>query len=115
VKDKYDFNSVTLIDEEGKELEFEVIDFLLVDEQEYAVLIPFRGKAPGAGINPKKTNGPSGDEVELESEIEGSEEVVIMRIVEYDGEITLLDIDDEDERQKVADIAFEGLFEQEEG
>jgi hypothetical protein len=70
-----------------------------MEEQEYAVLVPLGENGPPCG----------------RAAPESSEEVVIMRIAESGGEITLQDIDDEDERQRVADIAFEGQFEQREG
>ncbi len=105
VKDKYKFSNITLIDENGKKLEFEVIDFFLADEREYAVLMP---------IVSEEADDIEDEDVESPSEAEDFDEVVIMRVVENDDEITLEDIEDEDEWQRVAD-AFEGQFEQEEG
>ena len=98
------FDNVTLIDEEGEEFEFEVVDFFLLDEQEYAVLLPLDSETSDANIDSGKTNGSNNDE-----------EAIIMRVLQgNDGETTLQVIDNEVEWQKVADIALERLLEQEE-
>lgn len=69
---------ITLIDDEGNEHEFSVIDILEVEEEEYAILIP-----AGAG--------------------EEADEVVIFKFsVDEEGNEVLIDLEDE-EWEKVAD------------
>lgn len=118
--DKLDI--VTLIDEEGDQFEFEVVDLFFVDEQEYAVLLPlhsdpgdtYSGNRNGNGTS-EKGDASFDDWKEPEDEFEENEEAVILRVLKGDdGETTLHVIEDEEEWQKVADIAFERLLDQEE-
>jgi len=68
---------ITLIDEEGAEHDFVVIDILEVDNAEYAVLLPME---------------------------EESDEAIILKIVDDDeGNELLIDIDEDEEWEKVAD------------
>lgn len=81
--------TITLIDEEGVEHEFEVEAFLDLDNEKYAVLIPV-------------------------SE-EYSDEAVIMRFgKDENGEEILLDIESDEEWEKVAD-AYDAFAEEEYG
>ena len=113
--DKLDI--VTLIDEEGDKFEFEVVDLFFVDEHEYAVLLPLHSDGDAYSGN-RNGNGTSEREdayFEPEDAFEENEEAVILRVLKgNDGETTLHIIEDEEEWQKVADIAFERLLEQEE-
>lgn len=68
-------------DEEGTPVTFELIDFIEVDDIEYALLLPVDAKA-------------------TETE---EEEVEVMRIKRSGDEIELETIDDEEEFNKVAD------------
>ena len=71
---------LTLTDEEGKEHEFSVIDIIELDGSEYAILLP------------------------LEEGAEEQEEAIILRIdADEDGNEILVDIEDDDEWEKVAD------------
>ena len=80
--------TITLLDEEGAEHEFEVEAFLEVDEEKYAVLIP------------------------LAEEFE--DEAVIMRFgVDETGEEVLFDIESDEEWERVAD-AYDGYLNEEE-
>ena len=105
---------VTLIDEEGDEFEFEVVDYFFTDGEEYAVLLPLHGELSDLeedemGIPILDADVDEGDDEWV------SEEAIIMRVIKGDnGEATLQVIEDEDEWQRVADIALERLFEQEE-
>ncbi len=75
----FETNLVTLIDEDGTEREFEVLEIIEVDEQEYVVIAP-----------------PEGEEDE--------DEALVFRL-EMDGETgeeLLVDIEDDDEWEKVA-------------
>jgi uncharacterized protein YrzB (UPF0473 family) len=71
---------LTLTDEEGNEHQFSVIDIIEMDNSEYAILLP------------------------LESGEEEEEEAIILRIdTDDDGNEILVDIQDDDEWEKVAD------------
>ena len=71
---------ITLMDEEGKEHEFEVEAILDVEENKYAVLIP------------------------MDEEYADSNEAVIMRFgQDEEGEEVLYDIESDEEWEKVAD------------
>jgi len=78
--ENFDFETVTLTDEEGVERDFEVIGSLDLDDNVYLALVPADG--------------------------EDSDEYIILKLVEEDGEEVLITIDDDDEFDKVAD-AFE--------
>jgi len=85
--------TIVLIDEENVEHVFEVEAFLTVEEKKYAVLIP--------------QNDDNDDEEE--------EEVVILRLdVDAEGEEILVDIEDDEEWERVAD-AYDAFAEEEYG
>lgn len=68
---------ITLIDEEGAEHDFMVIDIIEVDGSEYAILLPVE---------------------------EESEEAIILKITyDDDGNELLVDIEEDEEWEKVAD------------
>ena len=84
---------ITVVDEEGREHDFELFTVLTVGSKEYAVLFPFE---------------------EEESDEEG--EAVILRLEkDEDGEDILLDIDDEGEWNEVVKAweAFIGSMDEE--
>ena len=71
---------ITLVDEEGKEHDFEIEAILEVDENKYAVLVP------------------------MDEEYADANEAVIMRFaLDEDGEEVLCDIENDEEWDKVAD------------
>lgn len=73
---------LTLTDEEGNEHEFSVIDIIEMDNTEYAILLPMAGG----------------------QEEEEGEEAIILRIDKDDeGNEVLVDIEDDEEWEKVAD------------
>jgi uncharacterized protein YrzB (UPF0473 family) len=74
---------VTLLDEEGKEHSFMVLDIILVKESEYAIMVPTE------------------DDL-MESEDE-EQEAVIFRIDETDGEQVLTVVEDDIEWEAVAE------------
>ncbi len=82
---------ITLTDEEGNEHEFVVVDVIEVESQEYAILLP------------------------IDTEDEEEAEAVILRLEkDADGDDILVDIEAEDEWEKVAQ-AYEDLLEDESG
>jgi len=76
---------VVLVDEEGEEHQFAVVDIFPVNQKDYAVLAPL-------------------DDLENEKENEevGEEEAYIFRIEEVEGEQTLVEVDSEEEWNAVA-------------
>ena len=82
-------NTITLVDENGEEIEFEVIDMIQVDVEEYAILLP-------------KTKDGVG------------EEAIILKVgIDDEGEEILYEIEDDDEWEMVANLWQEGLEESE--
>lgn len=91
---------VVLTDEEGHEHEFTVIDVIEVEGKEYAILVPMLE---------------TDEEVEDE-DVFDADEAVILRIDKDDeGEDILVDIEDEEEWQRVANAWDELLDEEFEG
>ena len=79
---------LTLLDEDGKEHDFEVLDIVEVDEGRYAILLP------------------------RDEEYANTNEAIIMKIsVDENGEEVLFDIEDDEEWEKVAD-AYDELLEE---
>jgi len=77
---------VTLIDEEGNEHEFTVLDVIQVEDNEYAILLP----------------------------AEEEEEAIILKFSEdSEGNEILIDIEDDEEWEKVADAWEEMVVERE--
>lgn len=84
-------NWITLVDEEGHEHRFNLLNVLEVDGLKYAVMLP-----------------------EVPQEEEEEEEAVIFRIdTDEAGEDVLVDIEDDDEFAKVCE-ALEELYEEDE-
>lgn len=78
---------ITLVDEEGTEHDFTVIDIISVDQSEYAILLPVE---------------------------EESDEAIILKFSQdEDGNELLIDIEDDEELEKVAD-AWEKMLAEEE-
>lgn len=86
---------ISLLDEDGKEHEFEIVDALELGDSQYLALVPLY------------------DESQPEAALEDSGELVILRVSEEtdeDGEQYLDAIEDEDEYNKVAEL-FMGRLE----
>ena len=79
---------VSLVDEDGVESSFEVIDSLDVGEKSYVALVPVE------------------DEENLESD---SGELIILRVIEEDGQEYLEAIEDEDEFNDISAQFIERL------
>ncbi len=79
---------ITLVDEEGEEHEFAFIDIIKVDDSEYAILLPV--------------------------EEENDEAIILKFTRDDDGNELLIDIEDDEEWEKVADAWEEMLVEEEE-
>ena len=90
-KNTMDNEPVVLVDEDGEEHAFIVIDVIEVDDKEYAILQPS----------------------EEDSDADDAPEAIILRFdTDSDGEEVLSDIDDDDEWEKVAD-AWQDIVENE--
>ena len=95
--DAEEFDTVVLTDDEGKDHEFLHLDTLELEGSTYFVLMPV-----------------SEDESEDEDEDEDAEEAIILKLgKDAEGGEMLLDIEDDEEWEKVAD-AWENLVESEE-
>ena len=86
----YGNDIVTLVDENGKETEFEIVDSLVTDNNEYFALIPT-------------------ETAENLSEDDG--ELVILKVVEENGEEFLDEIEDDDEFAEISEIFIDRLEE----
>ena len=84
----YGNDIVTLVDENGKETKFEIVDSLVTDNNEYFALIPT-------------------ETAENLSEDDG--ELVILKVVEENGEEFLEPIEDDEEYESIAEIFMERL------
>lgn len=88
----YESEFYTLTDEDGNEIEFEVIDTAVIDGVEYFAMIPAEDKEPENGM---------------------IEYVVLKKEKDEDGEDVFVTIDDDEEFDKVADF-FDDRFDSEE-
>lgn len=80
---------LTLVDEEGVEHEFELVDSEEIDGERYVALVPVFN---------------DGEEL-----LEDSGELVVLRVVEEDGEEFLEAIEDEDEFDRIGEFFMERL------
>jgi uncharacterized protein YrzB (UPF0473 family) len=88
-------NVITLVDDDGKEHRFDLLNIVEVDENRYAVMVP--------------------EGTDLESSDEEEEEAVIFRLeTDEDGEEVLVDIEDDAEFEKVCDYLDQMMEEEEE-
>lgn len=83
---------ITLVDEEGKEHDFMVLDIITVNESEYAIMVP------------------TDQEIDADAD---EQEAVIFRIDDNDGEQMLTVVEDDEEWDAVA-AAWEDMSEMEE-
>ena len=88
--DEYGSDFLTIVDEDGKEYELEVLTTVEYNGQSYLAVIPASG-----------------------SEDELSMEVTILKSIEEDGEPLLCAIEDEAELQAVYDLIMDSLYEEE--
>lgn len=91
---EFDFGHdfITISDDEGNEFEFEVLDRIEDEEGRYVALEPVYE-------NP-------------EDEVAGDGQLVILRVVEEDGEEFFEEFDDEDKFQEIADLFMDRLSEE---
>lgn len=87
--DDYNPDLITLTDDEGKEYNFEVLDAIETDTDRYLALLP-------QYEDPQKM-------------LEDSGELVIVKVIEEDGEEFFCEIEDDDEYETVADAFVDRL------
>ena len=86
----YGNDIVTLVDENGNENEFEIVDSLVTENNEYFALIP----------------------VETAENVDSDDgELVILKVVEENGEEFLEPIEDDDEYNEISEIFIDRLEE----
>ncbi len=94
--EKMEKDVISLLDEDGKEHEFEIVDALELEDRQYMALVPLYS------------------EDEAQDALEDSGELVILRVSDEedeDGEQYLDVIEDEEEYNRVADLFMERLEE----
>ncbi len=82
----------TLVDEEGVEQTFELLDVMEVDDQTYYALVPY-------AENP-------------EDVLDGSDELVVLKMEEVDGEEMLASIEDDDEFDRIGQMFLDRIMEE---
>lgn len=87
--EEYNPDIITLEDDEGKEYTFEVLDRIETDDSRYIALLPVYD-------DPQKMLDDNG-------------ELVILKVVEADGEESFEDIEDDDEYDMIVDAFTERL------
>ena len=89
--DNYGPDIVTVVDEDGAEHEFEVLDRIETDDSKYVAMIPVY--------------------TEEEDLLDDSGELIILRVIEENGETVLEPIEDDDEFNEIGQIFEERLSE----
>ena len=82
----------TLVDEEGVEQTFELLDVMEVDDQTYYALVPY-------AENP-------------EDLLDGSDELVVLKMEEVDGEEMLASIEDDEEFDRIGQMFLDRIMEE---
>ena len=89
-EEDYGNDFITLVDGNGKETEFEIVDSLVSENNEYFALIP----------------------VETADNVDSDDgELVILKVVEEDGQEFLEPIEDDDEYEEISEIFIDRLEE----
>jgi uncharacterized protein YrzB (UPF0473 family) len=99
MRDEYGSDYITLIDEEGKEFELEHVDTIELGSETYMAFLPAE---------------PLGEDKESK-EIEDDEYgLILLKVVEEDGEEMLATLDSDEEAEYVYEKFMERLFDDEE-
>ena len=99
MSDEYGGNFVSLTDEDGNEIELEHLDTIEYDGAVYMAFFP---------VEEADENGEAPEE---EDEVAG---LIILKVVDVDGEEQLATLEDEEELDRVYQQFMESLFEDEE-
>lgn len=90
--EEYTPELVTVLDEDGTEYTFEILDKIETESGKYAALLPY-------------------DESEEESDDNESDELIILKVIEYNDEFYLEPIEDDREFNEIGEIFEERLSE----
>jgi uncharacterized protein YrzB (UPF0473 family) len=114
---------ITLIDDDGGKVDFVVLDYFKVGELDYAILLPFQDEAFSSEGEMEDISIEELDEEEDFEEDDDEEmmdlddpngDAVIFRVIKgNNGETMLHVIEDDDEWDRVAEIAYERLLAEE--
>ncbi|MBQ9414354.1 MAG: DUF1292 domain-containing protein [Clostridia bacterium] len=88
---EFDYDTVTLMDEDGNEQEFDILDAVETDSARYVALMPIFESADEA--------------------LQSSGELLVMRVEEEDDGEVLVTIDDDDEFEEILSAFEERLSE----
>ncbi len=114
---------VTLVDEDGEQFDFEILDLFRVDEVHYAILVPVEGNElteeqedpHDAAHDAESAAAVDDNGLKDFDEVADVGEAIIFRVAEGEnGETILHIIDDEEEWDRVAGVAYERLLSGEE-
>ena len=89
MSDEYGNNIVSVLDDEGNEHQFEILDAIETDDGRYVALLPIYDEA--------------------EQAIEDDGELVILEVVNDEGEDLLVPIEDDEVFEEIADVFQERL------
>ena len=89
--DNYDPDIVTVVDDDGVEHQFEVLDRIETDDTKYVAMIPVFD--------------------DNESLLDDSGELIILRVIEENGETVLEPIEDDDEFNEIGRVFEDRLSE----
>ena len=89
--EEYGNDLVSVLDDEGNEHQFELLDAIETDESRYVALLPIY--------------------TEAEQVVEDDGELVILEVIDQDGEDLLVPIEDDDTFEEIAGIFEERLSE----
>lgn len=98
MSDEYGGNFVTLTDEDGNEIELEHLDTIECDGAVYMAFFP---------VEEADENGDAPQEEDEEAGL------ILLKVVEVDGEEQLATLEDEDELERVYQRFLESLFDEE--
>lgn len=87
----YDFDIITVTDDDGKEHQFEEIDRIETEDAKYVALLPVLESA--------------------EEILEDDGDVIVLKVIEENGETYLQQIEDEEEFADISDIFQERIAE----
>ena len=91
MSEEFGNNIVSVLDDEGNEHQFELLDAIETDDGRYVALLPIYSEAEDA--------------------IEDDGELIILEVVNHEGEDILIPIEDEERFDEIAEIFEERLSE----
>ena len=116
---------ITLVDDDGGKVDFVVLDYFKVGELDYAILLPFQEESFGTdGETEEFSFNDADDEEDVDDDEEDDDDLmdmedpdgdaVIFRVIKgNNGETMLHVIEDDDEWDRIAEIAYERLLAEE--